>query len=121
MAQRSVLAYFDSETKSAEAAAELKNQGYETVQIDRISLFPDNNTDDVTNPLTGDFASLANLTMDTGGIGNDEGILLAAHPDASGLADAEIPRATPFLVTVVCEPREVDGAVQTLKQYGARV
>ena len=50
VAQRSVLAYFDSETKAAEAAAELKNQGYETVQIDRISLFPDNNTDDVTNP-----------------------------------------------------------------------
>ncbi len=121
MVERSILAYFGSEGEATQAMSELTNLGYNTVQLDRISLFPGEITDDVSNPLTSDFNSLANLTLGTEDLSDDEGIALAAHPDASGLAEAEVPRSTPFLVTVVCDPKQVDQAVQALKRHGARV
>lgn len=121
MKDRSILAYFGSEGEASAAVSELTNHGYGTVQLDRISLLPGETSDDAASPLTGDFNSLANLTLGTEDLTDSEGVLLAAHPAASGLAEAEMPRSTPFLVTVVCPEQRVDEAVKILKRHGARV
>lgn len=117
---RSVLTYFPSSQKAQEAADILKKQGYET-QIDSVHKYPGEGVTTQMNPLTGRFASLANLTL---GVDSDfPNQLLAADPSASGMGGAPASEAADdghWLLTVVVKDDEDAERVNAIcQEHGA--
>lgn len=116
---RTFLAYFQ-DLKEAEAAKEqLRNLGVADVTVDELSMLGQGETEDVANPLTGDFAGLTSLTLGARNAGDDSRIMKAAHPDASGLADADdLPRYRWVLAAVVDDPESVDQTREIIERSG---
>src|SRR5690625_2390599 len=84
---RSILAYYSRREQAEEAQSRLRHEGYGTVQLDRMSRYGGEAAQQVQNPLTGDFGSLAELTAGADIDGDaDAGALIAADTSASGLA-----------------------------------
>lgn len=85
MAERNILAYFNTVAQAEAIANRIKNMGINNVQIDRIHKFPEGTADRLMNPVTGQIGSLSNLTL--GDISGDVGPLTAADTSASGMSD----------------------------------
>jgi len=121
---RSILAYFTRQDQAERAKTELRQAGFETVQLDRLGP-GDAGADRLHNPLTGQIDSLAELTTGVGMDGDDAGPLLAANPDASGLAHQLDPTrgawASTWIVTVVTTEDQVNRAVHILEDAGGVV
>lgn len=84
--EKNILAYFKSPEEAETAARKLQALRAETVSIDRFSRYPGDGFEHRENPRTGDFGSLASLTLDADISDPNPGIILAAGPDASGLS-----------------------------------
>lgn len=123
---RSILAYYSRREKADEALTQLRQAGFDTVQLNRISRYGGEETEQLHNPLTGSFGSLANLTAgaDTDG-GDDSGVLIAADTSASGLAHGlnydEGIQERGWLITVVTSEDRANRAVQILEDTGGTV
>lgn len=121
---RNILAYFNDRAQAERAQAELRQQGYATVQLDRMTRHGGGAATEVTNPVTGDVQGLADLTASADTTGDDTGPLLAAGADASGLAHTGDHQGTggkAWIVTVVTAEDEVNRAVQILEDSGGTV
>lgn len=123
---RSILAYFTRREHAEEAQGRLRREGYDTVQLDRISRYGGEASEQLHNPLTGEFGSLAELTAGADIDGDeDAGALLAADTAASGLAhghgeDTELQEQA-WVVTVVTTEDQTNRAVQILEDMGGFV
>lgn len=122
---RSILGYYVRREQAEEAIARLRREGFETVQLDRISRYGGEAAQQRHNPLTGDFDSLASLSAGADIDGDaDAGALIAADPTASGLAAVDYGPGTAgraWLVTVVTTEDRANRAVHILEETGGSV
>lgn len=119
--ERTILAYFPTRGKALAAVKALKAEGFETLQLDRVSQYPGDGTDVRRNPLTGEIPGLAELTLGAEGVGRDAAVLLSADPSASGMATDTSVTELPYLVTVVCPDERSHLAVRLLEENGGSV
>lgn len=118
----SLLGFFHREDVARLAARELKNRGFDVVQVQDFSPVPGENGSDLDNPISEPISSLASEVLEADVSGKDAGILLTARADASGMADGEAAdKMENWLVTVVSPRERHDEAKQLLKQHGARL
>lgn len=117
--QRAVIGSFVESSQARRAAEALRRAGFESVQVDRISLYPGEGPHRPTQPLTGRIESLSELTM--GSASGDTGAALSAHPAASGLAGGPSTRLAPYIVTAVVPESRADEAARILQHHGGVV
>lgn len=114
--ERSILAYFSSDTSALEAVERLKQKGITETQIDQVSRFPGGQT------YGGSTLNISSMVMGDRNYNHKFGPLLAADPAASGMGiEYDLPGGAAFLVTVVTSDSRVEEAVQVLKEHGATV
>lgn len=87
MSEVNILSYFKSPNEAEKVAKQIKDLGAVDLQIDRINSYSLGSADQLSNPLTSDVPSQASLTLGTGSIGKDTGILLSSDVSASGMSD----------------------------------
>lgn len=120
---RSILAYFQDRNRAEQAVQALKSAGFsaDDMQLDRINGYPGDGTEGVPYTLAaGEISSLADLTLGTTVGSQSQGILLAAAPEVSGMAQASGAMPAAWLVAMVVEDDErADQAMQVLEQHGA--
>lgn len=118
---RSILAGFPSEEAARRAAGELRRMGFESVQVERVSLHPGEEGRRRQQPLSGRIESLAGLTLGADVDNPDRGAALAADPSASGLASGPLAQQWPYLLTAVV-PREQAGRVaEVVRRHGGHL
>lgn len=103
----------------------LRRSGFAAVQIDRIGRFGFDPEADRQRPaLSGEGSSLAGSTLfghERNLADDDTRVLLAAMPEASGMAGPADSEGYNVLVTVVTTEQRVKEAMALLQRYGARV
>lgn len=124
--ERSVLAYFPSSGRASAAVKELKEKGYENVQLDRVSRYGVKNDAEYDSPLSGrpTVTGLTLFSSDTDGIsGDDTRVLMLADPSATGYGspDYGVAGGNAFLVTVVTGEDRLERALEILKRHGGSV
>ncbi|BCJ87524.1 hypothetical protein [Effusibacillus dendaii] len=112
-----ILASFSEWERAEQTKKQLNKMGIETIQIDRVSPYPGEPTEQLENPITGNIPSLAELSLGTQPSGRTPRILLAADPAASGMAGEHVTGES-VLLTVVCAKNKVEQAVQTIRSNG---
>ncbi|PTM59858.1 hypothetical protein [Desmospora activa] len=120
MGERNILAYFRTESRAKEAVQRLKEAGFNTVDLSRFSLAPEDHSD-LDNPIAEPFSSLASATgADVSS--RDAGILVGAHTESSGMADGMHQfGAEDLCVTVVTTADRYEQAESILKELGANI
>ncbi|MBN2908703.1 hypothetical protein JQC72_04105 [Polycladomyces sp. WAk] len=121
MKEQGILAYFRTEEQANKAAEELKRRGVENVQVDRFSVFPSTEERDLDNPIAEPISSLAQNVMDAYISSPDAGVLAAAHPSASGMADGSRITDEDVLVTAVVDESRLEEMRALLASMGARL
>lgn len=115
---RSILGYFTSADEAQSAAQALREKGFDSVSIDRVSAHQGEATQALRNPLTGRISGLGELTLGAG-TEPDESAALAASPAASGLAEDTGLKGLAYLVTTVVSDGRDDEAVEVYREHGA--
>lgn len=122
---RSILAYFSRREQAERAQSALRQDGFDTVQLDRIGRYGGESAQQLHNPVTGNIDSLADLSAGADTDGGDAGVLIAADTSASGLAHGQDfdpgVQERAWLVTVVTGEDRVNRAVQILEDTGGTV
>lgn len=119
--ERSLLAYFPSSGKARKAAEMLREAGYVTVQVDRVSRYGVNYDAEINNPISGRAETITGITLFSAGtdaqVNSDERILHASDPSVSGYGNAGygVAGGRAFLVTVVTDEEGVDRAQKILE------
>lgn len=113
--QKSILAFFPTDTQARQAAAQLNNIGCQDLQVDRISRF----SNPVNNRSTG---SISSMVLGDAGYTASHPTLMAADPAVSGMSTGyDLPGGTAFMLTVVTDQEHVQAAVDLIKQQGGQV
>lgn len=87
MSTKNVLAYFRRYDQAEKVAEQLKSQlGVDEVQISRISKYPGDGIEEITNPITGNVDSIGELTSDADVDGTNAGVLVGADISSSGMS-----------------------------------
>ena len=111
----SILALFETTEAAQKVKKILKEKGIETIQIDRISEVPTENTGGFNSPIN-NANSLAALTNTGGnGIAGDVGPLLAASPASSGLSGEGVGSRN-ILMTIVTSEDRIEECRDVIKQ-----
>ena len=118
---RSILAGFDSAEAAQRAAGELRRMGFESVQVDRVSLYPGEDLEGRQQPLSGRIQSLASLTLGVDVDDPDQGAARAADPAASGLASGPLAQQWPYLLTAVVPEEQADHAAEVVRRHGGHL
>lgn len=124
--ERSILSYFPTSNKAQEAAEELKQAGFQNIQIDRVSRYGVESDAHFNNPIN-NASSLTGLTIYSDGTGENLGdsgrVLLAADPSASGYGDINygVSGGRAFLLALVTSDDRVEEAVGIIKKNGGMV
>ncbi|MBO8172146.1 MAG: hypothetical protein H0Z33_09650 [Bacillaceae bacterium] len=128
MSERHLLASFRSVDHAIQAERALQNEGFHEVQVDRVSPYPGEGTQELRNPITGNISSLADLTLDADITNKSAGILTAADVSASGMADGfnmdqgnEQDAGRNILLTVVTSQKRAEEAENIIKKYGGEI
>lgn len=122
MSEKNILAYFHSPEQAEGVAAKLKALRANTVQVDRFSRYPGSGMDYASNPVIGNFTSLASLTQGADIYSPDSGVLLAADPSASGLSDGGGGvTGRDILLTAVVDESVYDQSVRVIEQAGGMI
>jgi len=118
--EKNILAYFHSPEEAEGAKQKLLALRAIDVSIDRVSRYPGEGVERIQNPATGDFGSLAALSLDADVSGQSAGILLSAGTDASGLSDggAGGPTGRDVLLTAVVDESVHRQALSVIEQAG---
>ncbi|TJY42921.1 hypothetical protein E5161_08800 [Cohnella pontilimi] len=122
MAERSILAYFNTPDEAQKALEQLKKLKLADSSIDRFDGMPGDGLDVVTNPLTGEFRRLGNLTMHGDFKDQDVGILVAANVSASGMSSngpENVVTGRDILLTAVVDEADYEKALDIVKKAGA--
>jgi len=111
----SILAYFETTETAQKVKKVLEKKGVETIQIDRISEVPTENTGGYNNPIN-NATSLAALTNTGGGhLAGDVEPLLAVSPASSGLSGDRVGSRN-ILMTIVTSEDKIEECVSIIKQ-----
>ncbi|MDQ1912898.1 hypothetical protein RAC89_21115 [Paenibacillus sp. GD4] len=86
MAERSIMAYFHSSSEADRAVRKLEALRATGVSVSKFGVVPGNGVGETINPLTSDFPGLPYLTLGSESTNQDARVLMAASPEASGLA-----------------------------------
>lgn len=122
--ERSFLAYFPSSGKARRAAEMLRDAGYVTVQVDRVSRYGVNYDAEINNPIAGRAETVTGLTLFSAGtdseLDQNERILHVSDPSVGGYGDAGygVAGGKAFLVTVVTGEEGADRATRILEDNG---
>ncbi len=125
--ERALLAYFPNSNAAESAAQELKNSGYENVQVDRVSKYGVSNNAEMNNPLMGRAETITGLTLFSAGtdrlVDNDTRVLLGADPSVSGYGNPNsgVAGGSSFMVTVVTGDEDAGQAEEILKNNGGKL
>ncbi len=120
--ERSILASFASGPVAEEALEALRKAGFAEIQMDRIGRHGfDPDVDEQRPAIAGAETSAAAAVLDPDQMGDDSRVLLAAMPDASGMAGEIVEDVAPFLVTVLTDRRREAEALRILREHGGRV
>ena len=121
--EKSILAYFKSPEEAEQAAKQLEAIGTIDMSIDRFSKYPGAELNSISNTMTDDISSLASLTLNANVSTRDEGILLSAGPDASGLSDGgqDLITGRDILLTVVVDENVHEQALKICEQSGGLI
>ncbi|MBO8165109.1 MAG: hypothetical protein H0Z34_15610 [Brevibacillus sp.] len=122
MKERNILAGFQSADNANKAAEQLRQAGFETVQVEIIDRYPGEGVEQVINPISGKIPSLGNLTLDADfPSGRDASVLAAADPSASGMADGGQDRNGSVLLTAVVPEERGDEAAEIIRSFGGEI
>lgn len=117
--ERAVLSSFRSREEAEGAAKKLRALGVTDMNIRSFSGAPSAEKDHMINPVTGDFESLASLSGDAILSSRDAGILQAASPINSGMADGDgMVTGFNWGLTVVAKEALVERVVRVIKDAG---
>ncbi|WP_199624719.1 hypothetical protein [Paenibacillus alkalitolerans] len=118
--EKNILAYFKSPEEAEVAANKLQALRAVEVSIDRFSKYPGDGIEHRENPRTGDFASLATLSLDADISAKSPGILMAAGTDASGMSDGGGAHVTgrDILLTAVVDESVHHQALRVVEEAG---
>jgi hypothetical protein len=120
--ERSILARFAHGPEAEQTLMQLKEADFAEVQMDRIGKFGVDPDVDMERPaIAGDEPSLAAATLEPAQMDDNTRILMAAMPEASGMAGPYTADQTPFLVTVLTHQDRVQEAVRIIEENGGRV
>lgn len=124
MADKNILAFFNSPEQAKEALEQLKGLNLIDTSINRISAYIGSGSDHVLNPITGNIPSLGYLTLGGDFYDREAGILAAASVSASGMS-AGSPDNTvtgkDTLLTIVVDEADFEQALKTVREAGALV
>jgi len=122
MTERSILAYFRTPEQAEQAAASLRNLGVEDLQIDRFSRYPSSGVDQLANSPAGNLSSLADIALNDVST-RDIGILTAADPGASGMADGNpnVESGRDIILAAVVDASVFEQAAQAIRATGGLV
>lgn len=124
--ERSILSYFPTPAGAQEAADELRQAGFQNIQIDRVSRYGVESDARFNNPIN-NATSITGLTIysDGGGenLGDSGRVLLAADPSASGYGDRDygVAGGKAYLLALVASEERVREAVEIIKRNGGVV
>ncbi|MFC7441032.1 hypothetical protein [Laceyella putida] len=124
MAERAIFGYFQTTDAAQQAAAELKQAGFE-VDVSRFSPIGGGKDADgdatFSNPFENPRMSLTESTLGGPEFDPDKSVLFAAHPDASGLSGGQaMSSLEDVCVTVFASPDRAQEAEAILEKHGAR-
>ncbi|HZG15697.1 MAG TPA: hypothetical protein VE710_11830 [Candidatus Bathyarchaeia archaeon] len=123
MKERNILAGFRSMDDANKAAQQLKQAGFQTVQVDNVGQYPGEGIPAYMNPITGRIPSLGDLTQGADfPTGRDASVMAAADPAASGMADkGDDPVRPTILLTAVVPENRGDEAANIIRSCGGEV
>ncbi len=120
--ERSILATFPFSDKAQKAEKQLKNEGFENVQVDRISRYGVTYNADYNNPINNAITETGpTIYSNSQGVSNqDARILMAADPSVSGYGDIDYGQAggKAFLLTVVDSDDKMNRAEEIIRENG---
>ncbi len=120
LAEKNILAYFKSPEEAEGAKRKLEALRAVDVSVDRFGRYPGEGIEQIMNPVTGNFSSLSELTLDAEITNKSAGILTAADPSASGMSDGGQggPTGRDVLLTAVMPEEQFHQALQVVKESG---
>ncbi|MBD2868621.1 hypothetical protein [Paenibacillus arenilitoris] len=124
MAEKSILAFFNSPEQAEEALKQLKSLRIVDTSLTRFDGYTGDGSDHIMNPMTGNFEDLGYLTLGGDFIDRNAGILAAASVSASGMsAGGPDNRVTgrDILLTVVIKEEDHERAMRIVRDAGALV
>lgn len=116
--ERSILAGFFQRNEVQRAEEELRQAGFETVQVDRISEYGFSPGADEARPVMAGGAARQTSQILFGrqsAPGDDVRILMSATSAVSGMA-GEVRQEAPYLMTVVTSEERVEEALKIIRQ-----
>lgn len=123
MSEKNILAYFRTPEDAKKAEEKLKEMGAIDTQVDRFSRYPGEGVEQIMNPITSDFPSLAYLTQGTVPTTRNDGILLSADVSASGMSDGGVDTITgkDILLVAVVDESIHHQALKVVEEYGGEI
>jgi hypothetical protein len=123
MSEKNILAFFKSPEEAQAVESKLKSLQAIDVSIDRFSKYPGEGLEQRMNPITGNFGSLGELTLDADYSNESAAILSAADITASGMSDGGQggPTGRDILLTAVVQEQDFDKAMEVIKAGGGSV
>jgi hypothetical protein len=123
MTEKNILAFFHSREEAEQALQSMQAVQVIDSSIERIEKYPGDGIEQIMNPITGNFASLGNLSLDADYTNKSAAILSAADVSASGLSDGGQggPTGRDVLLTVVVAEDDHKKALQIAKDHGGLV
>lgn len=122
MAEKSILAYFNSPDQAEEALKQLKSLRIVDSSIDRFDGYPGDGIDHIDNPITSDFPGLGYLTLGGDFSERDASILAASSVSASGMSSGGPENRVTgrdILLTVIVQEEDHEQAMQIVRDCGA--
>jgi hypothetical protein len=122
MAEKSILAYFQTPDQAQEALKQLKQLRLIDARIERFDGMPGDGVERIMNPINGDFGSLGELTLDGEVENKSAGILSAASVSASGYSSGGLENRVSgrdILLTAVVDEQDYEQAQNIVRQAGA--
>lgn len=122
MAEKSILAYFNTPDQAQQALEKLQQLNLIDAEIDRFDGMPGDGVDQIMNPITGNFDSLVELTMNGDVENRSAGVLAAANVSASGYSSGGTDNRVSgrdILLTAIVEEKDYERAMKIVKDAGA--
>jgi len=122
MAERSILAYFNTPDQAHKALAQLKQLNLIDSRIDRFDGIPGDGIDQMMNPVRGEFDSLNELTQNGEFENRGAGVLSATSVSASGYSSGGIENRVTgrdILLTAIVGEQDYERARSIVQEAGA--
>ena len=118
MAEKTVIAYFKTREDADSVATKLKSMRVQDVSVSEFGRYTGEAMVGPGFPAGGGTNSLAALTLNTSVSSNDAGILLAAHPGASGQSSGETVSGHNYVLSAVVEEDIHHQALSVVEESG---